>query len=153
MILELWWVGKTSTRYLEPGITEYTKRIKHFNRFEIREFVAAKVKRTEDQAIVDDQNFLKNIEERDHVIILDETGVRMNSRGFSKYLDQILSLSSRKIIFIIGGSYGIGDALKSRANDVLSLSEFTFTHDMVRLIFLEQLYRAFTIRNNLPYHH
>lgn len=153
MTVELWWVGKTSTKYLEPGISQYIKRIKHFNRFEIKEFSAAKVKRKEDQAIVDDQNVFKNLDKKDYLILLDEIGTQMTSEDLSRYLDQLLSKSVRKIVFLIGGAYGFGDLIRKRADAILSLSTMTFTHDMVRLVFLEQLYRAFTIKNNLPYHH
>ncbi len=153
MDIELWWLGKTTQKYLQTGIIEYQKRIRYFQRFEIREFPSSKVKRPEDQVIVDDQNLLRQMNPGDLVILLDVKGEQFSSRDFARYLDQLLSRPARKIIFIIGGPYGFGDVMRKRADYLLSLSLMTFTHDLVRLIFLEQLYRAFTIKNNLPYHH
>jgi 23S rRNA (pseudouridine1915-N3)-methyltransferase len=153
MDLELWWLGKTNQKYLQTGIIEYQKRIRYFQRFEIREFPSSKVKRPEDQVIVDDQNLLRMMNPRDLVILLDEKGEQLSSQGFARYLDQLLCKPARKIIFIIGGPYGFGDAMRQRADHLLSISLMTFTHDLVRLIFLEQLYRALTINHNLPYHH
>lgn len=153
MNMELWWLGKTNLKYLQPGITDYLTRIQHFHRLDLREFTPVKVKRKEDQSIFDDQSLLKQIDVRDLVILLDESGEQMSSHHFARFLDSILSKPVRKIIFIIGGAYGFGDSMRQRGDHFLSLSSMTFTHDMVRLIFLEQLYRAFTIKNNLPYHH
>lgn len=153
MTIELWWIGKTNDKHLRPGISDYQKRIQRFNRFEIREFAPAKGKRPQDQKIVDEQNIIKNLDDRDHLVLLDESGALMNSIKFSEYLDQLFFQPAKRIVFLIGGAYGFGDLLYRRANASISLSPLTFTHDMVRLIFLEQLYRAFTIRNNLPYHH
>ncbi|MCB0689982.1 MAG: 23S rRNA (pseudouridine(1915)-N(3))-methyltransferase RlmH, partial [Saprospiraceae bacterium] len=138
---------------LLPGIEDYINRIKRFHRFEIRELIPARAKRPEDQVLVDDQNILKNLDDRDYLILLDETGMQFTSVTFAQYLDQSLAISARRIVFAIGGAYGFGESVRKRAGAILSLSSFTFTHDMVRLIFLEQLYRAFTIKNNLPYHH
>lgn len=153
MTIELWWIGKTNDKHLQPGIMDYQKRIKRFNPFEIREFSPAKGKRPEDQILSDEQQILRNLDDRDYLIILDEKGTLMDSIDFSSYLDRLLVQPVRRLIFLIGGAYGFGEVIRTRANAMLALSPLTFTHDMVRLIFLEQLYRSFTIKNNLPYHH
>jgi len=153
MNIELWWLGKTNGKDLQSGLSDYTARIKRFNRFEIKELPPARSKRPADQVIADEQMILKNLDARDYVILLDELGEQYTSRGFAKFVDNVLTQPARKIIFLIGGAYGFGDALRTRSNHQIALSSMTFTHDMVRLIFLEQLYRAFSINNNLPYHH
>ncbi|MBK8504845.1 MAG: 23S rRNA (pseudouridine(1915)-N(3))-methyltransferase RlmH [Saprospiraceae bacterium] len=153
MTIEFWWTGKTQAKYLNQGINDYVSRIQHFQRFEIREHAQAKARRPEDQVIMEDQQLQKNLDQRDFLILLDEKGKQMTSSGFAGYLDTLLTKPSRKIIFAIGGAYGFGDSMRNRADHLLALSSMTFTHDIVRLVFLEQLYRAFTIKNNLPYHH
>jgi 23S rRNA (pseudouridine1915-N3)-methyltransferase len=153
MTIELWWTGKTQGKYLNQGINDYVSRIRHFQRFEIREHAQVKAKRPEDQVIMEDQHLLKNLDQRDFLILLDEKGKQITSLDFAGYLDTLLVKPARKIIFAIGGAYGFGHTMRNRADYIMALSSMTFTHDIVRLVFLEQLYRAFSIKNNLPYHH
>ncbi|MCL4111325.1 UNVERIFIED_CONTAM: hypothetical protein GTU68_034038 [Idotea baltica] len=153
MNIELWWLGKTNVKELQSGISDYTARIQRFNRFAIRELPTGRAKRPGDQILADEQIILKNLDARDYVILLDELGEQYTSKGFAKFVDKVLTQPARKIIFIIGSAYGFGEGLRTRSNHMVALSAMTFTHDMVRLIFLEQLYRSFSISNNLPYHH
>ena len=153
MNIELWWQGKTRDKYLQPGIDDYRKRISFYNRFDIKEFSASKVKHRDEQVINDDQSYLRQLDSRSLVVLLDEKGESMTSKDFSVFCEKILVQPVNKVVFVIGGAYGFGATMRARANYQVRLSSMTFTHDMVRLIFLEQLYRAFSIINNLPYHH
>ncbi|NND33685.1 MAG: 23S rRNA (pseudouridine(1915)-N(3))-methyltransferase RlmH [Saprospiraceae bacterium] len=153
MQIELWWIGRTRTKYLQPGIDDYIKRINFFHRFEIREFSSSRSKKSQGNVKIDDENYLKQIGQRDLIVLLDESGKNMTSAQFARQCEKYLLRQVSKVIFIIGGPYGFGPELYKRADAKIALSDMTFTHDMVRLIFLEQLYRAFTINKNLPYHH
>lgn len=153
MIIELWWLGKTNSKYLQSGLSDYTSRIKRFNPFDIKELPTGRAKRPADQQMADEQIILKNLDDRDYLILLDELGEEHTSVGFAKFVANVLTQPARKIVFVIGGAYGFGEVVRARSNHQIALSMMTFTHDMVRLIFLEQLYRAFSINNNLPYHH
>ena len=95
---------------------------------------------------------LSYLSQNDYVILLDEKGKIYNSKSFSKKIENFLLHSQKRLIFIVGGAFGFNDKLKTRANEMLSLSNMTFSHQIIRLFFLEQLYRSFTIINNHPYH-
>ncbi|MFZ1423521.1 MAG: 23S rRNA (pseudouridine(1915)-N(3))-methyltransferase RlmH [Saprospiraceae bacterium] len=153
--MELWWTGKTNSKYLNDGILEYQKRICQLHKFEIREFKESKgiqmpklITKYEEEAIslVLDKSKFK-------VILLDEVGISMRSIEFSKWLEAKFLNSTHKFCFIIGGPYGFSDEFKLKADSLLSLSKMTLSHQLIRLVFLEQLYRALSIKNNLPYHH
>lgn len=153
MQIELWWIGKTSDKYLSEGILDYQKRIRRFITFEIVEIKASNSKRTSEQVLHDEHRILDRLDSRDILVLLDEKGKQFNSPEFAAFIESALQWVGRKIIFVIGSAYGFSPGIRKRAQHQVSLSSMTFTHDMVRLIFLEQLYRAFTIRANLPYHH
>lgn len=152
--MELWWIGKTNEKYLGMGIELYSNRISHYHNFSIHEIKDIKsFKTTEDLKLKESHAFLKSIDNRDYVVLLDENGRCFDSIGFSEILQDFLLMSAyKRIIFIIAGAFGASNVLKERANMLLSLSKMTFSHQLIRVIFLEQLYRASTILKNEKYH-
>lgn len=157
MVIELIVVGKTVGSWLESGIREYTDRLTHYTRFTFsvipelknaRSLREEQIKRTEGELI------LIRMAPSDWVVLLDEQGRQPSgSVALADWLQGLLNRGTRKVVFVIGGAYGFSPEVYARANEKLSLSTLTFSHQMVRLIFVEQLYRAFTILNGEPYHH
>lgn len=148
-------VGKTDMAYIQQGIDDYMARLKHYTSFEIVTIPALKnagtlspdeVKEHEGQLI------LKQLEKVDMTILLDEHGLELTSVGFSEYLQKQLNAGIRSMAFVIGGAFGFSPAVYSAAKDKVSLSRMTFNHQMVRLFFIEQLYRAHTILRHEKYH-
>lgn len=149
-------VGKVSTKYIEDGIKVYTDRLTHYLPFEIK--TLADLKSTKgltqlQQKQKEGEMILSTVKPGDFVILLDERGKELTSRGFAEMIDKRMAMISRNIIFVVGGPYGFSDDVYSRADSSLSLSKMTFSHEMVRLFFVEQLYRAMTILRGEPYHH
>lgn len=149
-------VGKTVEKYLVDACSEYEKRIKKYVQFEyvilkgvksISSLTYSQVKEQEAKMIE------PYMQPSAFKIILDEHGIEQTSVQFAKYLERKMSTLGKDITFIIGGPYGFDDSIKQSADDTISLSKMTFSHQMVRLIFMEQLYRAFTILKGEPYHH
>ena len=149
-------VGKTEDAYLKEGIDKYLKRLKYYTKFEVVEIAELKNTKSlseEQQKTKEADLILKKLSPLDHVILLDEKGIELSSTQFAAYIDKKALGSVANLIFIVGGPYGFDQAVYERANDKLSLSRMTFSHQMVRLFFAEQLYRAFTIIKGEPYHH
>lgn len=156
MVVELIVVGRTTSAYLVTGIEEYLKRLKHYVRFSITvipELRNAKNMREIQIKEAEGELILGNILQSDRVVLLDDKGRQPTSEQMSDWLQGIMNRGTRRLIFVVGGAYGFSDAVYNRADEKLSLSSLTFSHQMVRLIFVEQLYRSFTILNNEPYHH
>jgi len=156
MKVKLLLVGKTVEEYLKKGIAGYQERLKHYVSFElveIPELKGASSLTREQVKTKEGELILKQIRESDDVILLDEHGGRFSSIAWARHLEQKMAHSSRDIVFVIGGCYGFSQAVYDRACSKLSLSDMTFSHQLVRLIFMEQLYRAFTIIKGEPYHH
>ena len=156
MKVELWWVGNTAERYLKEGMQVYEKRIKHYLPFEVSTISDIKnAAKMSEQVLKDKEGevILKKLKQGDRLILLDERGKTYTSMKFAKHIEQILQYSHHRIVFLIGGAYGFSDAVYKRANERWSLSSMTFSHQMVRLFTLEQIYRALTILNHQPYHH
>ena len=151
-------IGKIKEPYLKMGIDEYVKRIKGYSQIEIVEVNDEPVKDNPSSSEIEivknkeGERVLKLLKDNDYVITLDLGKKQLNSPAFADYLEEKFIQGGSFITFIIGGSYGLSDALKKRANDSLSLSEMTFLHQMTRLILLEQIYRAFKIKRNEVYH-
>ncbi|KXB75991.1 putative rRNA large subunit m3Psi methyltransferase RlmH [Prevotella amnii] len=148
-------VGKTINKIFQTGIDDYTNRIGHYMPFSI--ITIPELKNTKNLTIdlqkkKEGELILKEIQPTDTIILLDEKGTEFRSTEYAKWLKQKQSIS-RRLIFIIGGSYGFSKEIYERANEKISLSKMTFSHQMVRLIFVEQLYRACTILKGEPYHH
>ena len=156
MKITLLTIGKTEDRYLNEGIDIYLKRLKHYVTFRILELPELKNTKSlsqEQQKIRESELIFKNIQSTDYVVLLDENGKEFSSRGFSVFLNKKMVGGLQHLVFIVGGPYGFSDEVYSRSNDKISLSQMTFSHQMIRLLFTEQLYRAFTILKGEPYHH
>jgi len=148
-------VGKTTDRHFDAGISDYAGRIAHYTPFEI--VVIPELKNT--KALSEEQQkeregglIMGRLQPSDTVVLLDERGTERRSTDFARWL-QKMQTSARRLVFVVGGPYGFSPAVYQRANDKISLSQMTFSHQMVRLIFAEQLYRACTIIKGEPYHH
>ena len=156
MKITLLTIGKTEDKYLNEGIDIYLKRLKHYVTFRILELPELKNTKSlsqEQQKIRESELIFKNIQSTDYVVLLDENGKEFSSRGFSVFLNKKMVGGLQHLVFIVGGPYGFSDEVYSRSNDKISLSQMTFSHQMIRLLFTEQLYRAFTILKGEPYHH
>ena len=149
-------IGKTESAYLKDGIKIYTDRLKHYINFEIIEIPALKNNKnmsTDQQKEAEGALILSKIAPTDEVWLLDENGKHYSSEGFADVLDRKISMGTKNIVFVVGGPYGFSAKVYQSAAALLSLSSMTFSHQMVRLIFTEQLYRAMTIIKGEPYHH
>ncbi len=149
-------IGKTAAPYLREAIADYEKRLKAYGTFEYRELPEVKnaqslsreqLKQREGEAL------LKQLSEKDELILLDERGKQFLSEEWATFLEHKMLHGAKSLVFMVGGAYGFSEAVYERAASKLSLSLMTFSHQMVRLIFMEQLYRAFTIIKGEPYHH
>lgn len=152
--MKILWVGKTKQNFIKDGVKEYQKRLRSYTSLKIIEVSDCKrsknreitqVKETEVEAI------LKQLSSKDFVILLDERGECLNSVQFANKISKIEL--HHNLVFVIGGVYGVHEKIQIRANYILRFSSFTFTHQMVRLLLMEQLYRAFTILHNKQYHY
>ncbi len=154
MKIKLLVVGKTTDSLLNSLILNYKKRINRYINFEIIEIKVPKFKNGKITDIKKKEGIkiLEKISINDQVFLLDEKGDNYNSIEFAKFVENNIILNGKCIIFIIGGAYGFSDEVYLRSKSKLSLSKMTFSHQIIRLIILEQLYRAFTIINNHPYH-
>ncbi|RZK75943.1 MAG: 23S rRNA (pseudouridine(1915)-N(3))-methyltransferase RlmH [Pedobacter sp.] len=149
-------VGKTEDKYLIDGIDKYINRLKHyigFNMLVIPELKNTKNLTEAQQKTKEAELILKQLSNSDSVLLLDENGKNYTSVLFANYLNKQMIGSVQHLVFVIGGPYGFDEQIYKRANGSLSLSAMTFSHQMVRLFFAEQLYRAFTILKGEPYHH
>lgn len=156
MNIKLLQIGQTKQHELDSLIKNYQNRIQHFVNFEI--LSVRDIKNTKNLSEIKQKNkeaelFLKHLNNSDWVVLLDENGKALSSRGFAKFYQNKMNASTKTLCFLIGGPYGFSDEIYKRANQKVSLSAMTFTHEMIRLLFVEQTYRAFAILNNLPYHH
>ena len=149
-------IGKTDDQYIVKGMEVYLKRLKHYVNFQILSIPDIKnVKNLSEnqQKEKEAQLLLKNVSNQDFLILLDERGKEYSSIEFSAFLEKQMVAGVTHIIFMIGGPYGFDDSVYQRANAKISLSRMTFSHQMVRLFFVEQIYRAYTIMRGEPYHH
>jgi len=156
MKITLLTVGKTEDKYILEGINKYLKRLKHYIKFDTLELPELKKTKSlsEDQQKAKEAELIfKHLNNTDHVVLLDEKGTEVSSMLFADFLNKKMISSVQHLIFIIGGPYGFDNTLYQRANEKISLSKMTFSHQMVRLFFTEQVYRAFTILKGEPYHH
>jgi len=156
MKITLLTVGKTEDAYIKDGIDKFVKRLKHYTKLEIidlPELKNTKALTQEQQKSREAELILKKLSVTDHVVLLDEKGLEFSSVQFADYLDKKAIGSVQSMVFIIGGPYGFDATVYQRANAQLALSRMTFSHQMVRLFFVEQLYRAYSIIKGEPYHH
>ena len=148
-------VGKTDEKYLQEGIDVYTKRLKHYVNFDLVVIPALKDQKGATPDEVKEREaalILKHTAKSDRIVLLDEHGTAHTSTGFAQYLQKQMNAGIRSLTFVIGGAFGFAPSVYAAASDKVSLSKMTFNHQMVRLFFAEQLYRAFTILNHEPYH-
>jgi 23S rRNA (pseudouridine1915-N3)-methyltransferase len=149
-------VGKTSQAYINEGINEYINRLKHYCSFEMLTLTPPKISQSatvDHVKKIDSQLIFTKIKTGDFVVLLDEAGVQLTSIQLAEFVNQHQIKSTKNLVFIIGGAYGFSEELYQRSNYKLSLSKLTFSHQMVRLFFTEQLYRAYTIIKGESYHH
>jgi len=156
MKIKLLVVGKTDHKGLQAMISEYEKRLRHYIKFELE--VIQALKTTKNMSVTEQQDkegeaILSKITSSDMMILLDEQGKQFSSVDFAKHLQKLMNAGTRQLVFVVGGPYGFSNAVHLRAQEKMSLSLMTFSHQMVRLFFVEQLYRGFTILRNEPYHH
>lgn len=156
MKISLLQIGKTAEKYLMDGISVFEGRLRKYSAFEIftipdirntRNMTSAELKSREGEKIL---RFIKN---DDYIVILDDKGKEFSTIEFSAWIEKTLILQKKRLVFVIGGAWGFSEEVYKRADMRLSLSRLTFPHQMVRLLFLEQLYRAFTVIKGEPYHH
>lgn len=156
MKITLLTVGKTDVKWVKEGLDLYVSRLSHYAPFQVREIPELKNVSALDREQIkvrEGELILKSLRPSDEVVLLDEGGRELRSVEFASWLEERFSRGSRDIVFIIGGAYGFSKEVYARADSKLSLSKMTFSHQMVRTIFAEQLYRAFTIMRGEPYHH
>ena len=153
MNIKLLYIGKNKNNNIETLIENYDDKIKHFINFKIQ-CLKTKNKSSQKSSIIkfDSEIIFKNLKKEDIIILLDEKGKDFNSIEFSKFLEEHMIRGVKNLTFVIGGAYGFSKELREFAKNKISLSKMTFSHDMARLFFVEQLYRSLTIINNIPYH-
>ncbi len=149
-------VGKTDAAYFIEALNEYKKRLQHYISFEMVEIPDVKnVKNltAPQQKEKEAEPILKSLQPGDYIVLLDEKGKQYSSMEFATYLERKMCSIPKRLVFVIGGPYGFAERIYALAAEKISLSKMTFSHQMIRVIFVEQLYRAMTILNNEPYHH
>lgn len=156
MEIQLLVIGKNSSSLLESATKVYLDRLRHYVPYSIR--VLPDVKNTKSmsetqQKEAEGKTLLSAVQPSDHVVLLDERGKEYTSVEFSAYLSSKMASGLKRLVFVVGGPYGFSQAVYSRADSKISLSKMTFSHEMIRLFFTEQVYRAMTILRHEPYHH
>lgn len=149
-------IGKTVDKRLTTLIDEYAERVKHYIPFDmevIPELKNTKALSTEQQKEKEGELLQKQLRDGDYIVLLDEGGKELRSIEFAIYLEKKQSQVARRLVFVVGGPYGFSPTLYKLAKEKISLSKMTFSHQMIRLFFVEQLYRAMTILRGEPYHH
>lgn len=149
-------VGKTDEQYLETGIAKYVGRLEHYVPFELKIISDIKNRKTlteAQQKKSEGELLLAQFQPGDAIVLLDENGKTFSSHNFSKWIETQMNTGCKRLVFVIGGPYGFSQEVYEKAKSKISLSEMTFSHQMVRLVFVEQLYRAFTIMKGEAYHH
>ena len=153
MEIKLIVVGKTKSSELVGLINEYIKRINFYKKFKVIEVNSLKSKKNSQKEIkkIEGENVLKSVKKNELIFLLDENGKSFNSRKFADFLSNKFK-TNKSIVFVVGGAHGFSNEIKQKSNEIISLSEMTFSHQIIRLFFTEQVYRALTILNNHPYH-
>ena len=149
-------VGKTTDKRFEAITQEYIERIRHYIPFTIE--VIPELKNTkglsqDEQKKREGELIQKNLQPGDYVVLLDEHGSERNSMDFASWMQKKMAAGPKRLVFIVGGPYGFSDAIHQKGNEEISLSRMTLSHQMIRMFFVEQIYRAMTILNGEPYHH
>ena len=156
MTIELILIGKTDSKEIASLMELYVRRVNHYCRFAVTTLPDVRNTRSlteRQQRTAEGEAILRQLREGDYVVLLDERGEEMRSVEFAAWLQKRLNSGLRRLVLVIGGPYGFSEEVYARADGRLSLSRMTFSHQIVRAIFAEQIYRAFTILHNEPYHH
>jgi len=156
MRLQLLVIGKTSQDFVQQGLDEFCSRLAHYFPFELQ--IIPDIKNTkhlpvEQQKEKEGQWILQSFQAGDCIVLLDENGKEFTSSKFAEYIEKKTHAGIKRLVFVIGGAYGFSPAVYEAAHEKIALSKMTFSHQLIRLIFIEQLYRAMTILHNEPYHH
>jgi 23S rRNA (pseudouridine1915-N3)-methyltransferase len=148
-------LGKTSTSYLREGIAVYQDRLKHYAKVEYKELPDVPAKGISSDILKEREGelLMKHMKSDDFVLLLDENGEHFSSRGFAEMLQRRMNSGVKQLVLIIGGAFGFSNAIYARANGKISFSKMTYSHEMIRLLLVEQLYRAHTILKGESYHH
>ena len=149
-------IGKTTVPYLIDGELDYMRRLQHYLKFERLDLKVSRPVKKQSKELLkkkESELILKQLNSKDMVVLLDEKGKEMSSEQFSIWLEKKQMIGLKQINFVTGGAYGFDQAVYQRADEIISISKMTFSHQMIRLLFLEQLYRAKTILNGEKYHH
>ncbi len=154
-MIKIIFIGKTHEKYIKTGIEDYKKRIERICQVDIKILPGAKKGKIseKEQMNIEAGQILNTLNDKELIVLLDEQGKHFNSKEFAGFLENNIQQKTKDMVFIIGGAYGVADQIKQKANFIVALSSMTFSHQIIRLLFFEQLYRAFTIIKRLPYHH
>ena len=156
MKIQLIIIGKTNQNFVQQGLIEFRSRLEHYYPFEIE--TIQDIKNTKQLSVEqlkekEGEKFLQSFQPGDYIVLLDERGKEFTSVEFAGYIEKKAHTGSKRLVFVIGGAYGFSPAVYEAAHEKIALSKMTFPHQLIRLVFIEQLYRAMTILNNEPYHH
>lgn len=149
-------VGKTRLQYVNQGISEYMKRLTRYVPFSLLELPDIRTSKAMSESVQKEKEgamILEKITPADFVVLLDERGREFTSVEFASYMEKMMASGRKRVVFVVGGPYGFSGEVYDRADAKISLSKMTFNHEMVRLFFIEQIYRAMTILRGEPYHH
>lgn len=156
MHIEIWSLGKENDSFIDEGVKQYFQKTKPWNSIELvtlqvpKKMATTDINRSKQQ---EEEIILKRLQPGHYLILLDERGKMLSSVEWSQQFQQFMNQGVKTLVILIGGAYGVSDVVRQRANQVWSLSKLVFPHQLVRLIIAEQVYRAFSILNNSPYHH
>jgi len=149
-------VGKTNQSFVQQGLDEFCTRLSHYISFEMEvvpDIKNAKHLSTEQQKVKEGEMILQSFQAGDSIVLLDEHGKEFTSVKFAEYIEKKTHTGAKRLVFVVGGAYGFSSAVYEAAHEKIALSKMTFPHQLIRLIFIEQLYRAMTILHHEPYHH
>ena len=156
MKIQLIVVGKTNQSFVQQGLDEFCTRLSHYISFEMEvvpDIKNAKHLSTEQQKVKEGEMILQSFQAGDSIVLLDEHGKEFTSVKFAEYIEKKTHTGAKRLVFVVGGAYGFSSAVYEAAHEKIALSKMTFPHQLIRLIFIEQLYRAMTILHHEPYHH
>lgn len=156
MLIEIWSLGKGNEAFFDDAIRHYLKKVKPYQQVDLHLLALPNKLATSDPTRLkqlEEELLLKRLQPHHYLILLDERGKQHSSTEWAKQLQQLMNLGTKTIVILIGGAFGVSDAIKQRAQQTWSLSNLVFPHQLVRLMVAEQLYRAYSILNNSPYHH
>lgn len=156
MVIEIWSIGKANEAFMEPAIAHYLQKVKPWCQVELVVLPPPKKGATpspEATMLAEEAILLKRLQAHHHLILLDERGKLLSSPEWAASFQGMMNQSVKTLVLLIGGAYGVSDAVKARADKTWSLSKLVFPHQLVRLVVAEQVYRAFSILHNSPYHH